>query len=149
MNKKILFIDDEPWFVDALVDALRDEGYVVEQAEDGSQAMDMLEEYKLHGSIPDLIFLDVIMPTGDRIPGTDGGRRTGLKVHEFIRKDLKLVVPVILVTVVDDSRLEREIETIEKYAGTKNCALLIKPVLPTELLEKVSAMLNLQLGEER
>jgi CheY-like chemotaxis protein len=142
MCKTILYVDDEPWFVDALVDALKDEGYEVEQAEDGSQAIDMLERHKEHGSIPDLIVMDVIMPTGARLPESDGGRRTGLKVHETIRKNLKLKVPIIFVTVVDDAKTEREIDAVEKYSGTRNYALLIKPVLPTELLEKVSAMLT-------
>src|SRR5688572_4869094 len=83
MNKTIMYVDDEPWFVEALVEALRYEEYIVELATNGSEAIDKL---KLGDKLPDLVVLDVIMPTGESIPNTDGGRRTGLKVHEIIRR---------------------------------------------------------------
>jgi CheY-like chemotaxis protein len=139
MSKTILYVDDEPWFVEALVDALRDDHYIVELAINGSEAIEKLKQVT---NLPDLVILDVIMPTGKNIQDTNGGRRTGLKVHEIIRKELRLMMPIIFLTVVDDPTAEREINNLEKSQGINNCALLVKPVLPTELLEKVTTMLK-------
>jgi CheY-like chemotaxis protein len=145
MNKTIMYVDDEPWFVEALVEALRYEEYIVELATNGSEAIDKL---KLGDKLPDLVVLDVIMPTGESIPNTDGGRRTGLKVHEIIRRQLGLKIPIIFLTVVDDPSVEREIESIERSHGIKDFGFLVKPVLPTELLERVSELLDIQKGKK-
>lgn len=139
MTKKILYADDEPWFVGALVDALRDDGYIVDQAFNGTEVVEKLSNKEL---LPDLIVLDIIMPTGEQIEETDGGRRTGLKVHEKIRRQLGLTIPIVFLTVVDDPGVEREIINLEKLLGVNAYALLIKPVLPTELLEKVKSLLG-------
>lgn len=141
MNKTILYIDDEPWFVEPLVDTLREEGYTVELATNGSEAVNRLRQ---EGDLPNLVVLDVIMPTGGEIHDTNGGRRTGLKVHELMRKQMGLKVPIIFLTVVDDPGVEREIETLEKSFGIKEFGYLVKPVLPTELLENVKFLLDAQ-----
>ena len=139
MNKTIFYIDDEPWFVEPLIDALRTEEYHVELATNGTEAV---EKLKKGDFLPDLIILDVIMPNGDEVKDTNGGRRTGLRVHEIIRKQLRLRMPIIFLTVVDDPGVEREIESIEKQLGIHDFGYLVKPVLPTELLEKVESFLG-------
>jgi CheY-like chemotaxis protein len=139
MPKTILYVDDEPWFVESLIDSLRDAQYYVETAVNGTEAIKRLSGKDI---LPDLVVLDIIMPTGELIEDVDGGRRTGLRVHEIIRKQLQLAVPIIFVSVIDDPAVEREIENIEKNSKVRNFAYLVKPVLPTELLEKVSIMLN-------
>jgi CheY-like chemotaxis protein len=143
MAKTIFYVDDEPYFVEPLVEALIDEGFTVELAVDGTEA---IEKLKGENFLPDLVVLDLIMPTGEKIQDTNGGRRTGLKVHEIIRKQLRLRMPIIFLTVVDDPVVEREIEDLEKNLGIKDFGLLVKPVLPTELLEKVTSMLKPQQG---
>jgi len=137
MNKTILYVDDEPWFVEALIDALVDEGYRVLPAIDGTEAVQ-----KVKSASPDLIILDLIMPTGEEIDDTNGGRRTGLKVHEIIRSELNLSIPIIFLTVVDDPAAERSIIELEKQTRINKYSILVKPVLPTELLEKVDKMLR-------
>lgn len=140
MPKTILYVDDEPWFVEALFDALIDAGYLLEKAKNGTEAL----RYLKHADVlPDLIILDVIMPTGDDIPETNGGRRTGIKVHEIIRKEMHITdTPILFLTVVDDSSVEGDVGNLERSIGNKNYAVLVKPVLPTELLEKVALMLK-------
>ena len=139
MPKTILYADDEPWFVEALFEALTDAGYLLKKVKNGTEVLRYL---KMADVLPDLIILDVIMPTGEDIAETNGGRRTGIKVHEIIRKEMHVIeTPIIFLTVVDDSSIEGDIGSIEKRIGSKNYAILVKPVLPTELLEKVSSML--------
>ena len=57
MTKKILIADDEPSIVTAVEFLLRREGYEVEIARDGTEALERIE-----ASRPDLVVLDVMMP---------------------------------------------------------------------------------------
>ena len=52
MKKTILIIDDEPAIRQSMSDIFSDEGYIVICAEDGTQALSLLEK-----ETPDLIFL--------------------------------------------------------------------------------------------
>ena len=56
----ILVVDDEPFIKDALVDALRDEGYTVLTADDGRAALEMVQQ-----EAPSLVLMDVMMPRMD------------------------------------------------------------------------------------
>jgi CheY-like chemotaxis protein len=56
----ILVVDDEPFIQDALVDALRDEGYAVVTADDGRAALEMVQQ-----EAPSLVLMDVMMPRMD------------------------------------------------------------------------------------
>ncbi len=56
----ILVVDDEPFIKDALVDALRDEGYAVVTAGDGRAAIEMVQQ-----EAPSLVLMDVMMPRMD------------------------------------------------------------------------------------
>jgi len=137
MGKKILFIDDEPYFVRSLIEALEDEGYEVDKAVNGTEAIEKLEE-----SVPDLIVLDIIMPTGERVSDPHGGMRTGLRDHEIIRDKMGLKVPIIFVTVVEDPNAHRAIRQLERRYGIEKSAILVKPVLPTELIEQVKGFIG-------
>ena len=57
---KILVVDDEEYIRDVIVTYLNNEGYQTYQAEDGYQALDMLEKDKY-----DLMVLDIMMPEMD------------------------------------------------------------------------------------
>lgn len=54
---RILVIDDEPMVRDTLGQVLADEGYVVDVAADGADALD-----RVHAARPDVILLDLMMP---------------------------------------------------------------------------------------
>lgn len=62
MRKPILVVDDEPDIRELLRDVLEDEGYEVELAEDGQQALDVLDRVE-----PCLMILDIRMPVLDGV----------------------------------------------------------------------------------
>jgi len=59
MRDKVLIVDDEQNVCQSLKDVLEDEGYQVEIAFSGEEALEKIPE--LH---PDVVLLDVLMPTG-------------------------------------------------------------------------------------
>ena len=64
---RILVVDDEPSIVDAVATALRYEGYDVEEAATGREALDAVSRHE-----PDLVVLDWMLPD---IEGIEVGRR--------------------------------------------------------------------------
>jgi two-component system, OmpR family, response regulator RegX3 len=76
----VLVVEDEESFVDALIVGLRREGFHVQIARDGLQALDMFDAVN-----PDLVLLDVMLP-----------RISGIDVCRQIRK--RSQVPIIMVT---------------------------------------------------
>ncbi len=79
-TQTILVVEDEDSFVDAMQVGLKREGFRVEVARDGVEALEMFDSVQ-----PDLILLDVMLP-----------RISGIEVCRQIRK--KSTVPIIMVT---------------------------------------------------
>jgi two-component system alkaline phosphatase synthesis response regulator PhoP len=123
---KILLVDDDPDFVDATLTVLESEAYDVSVAFDGDEGL-----AKARAEKPDLIILDVIMPTKD-----------GFAVCEQLKSDPDLSnIPVMMLT----SFAERKGET--SLAVTQGMMLeaedyVDKPVPPQELLRRVKALLE-------
>ena len=61
MPNKILIVDDEPFNLDLLEQELTDQGYVIERANDGAEALEKVPSF-----LPDLILLDYMMPKMNR-----------------------------------------------------------------------------------
>ena len=80
MPRKILVVDDEPLIVKGLRFSLEQEGYTVECAYDGLEAVSMVRA----GSY-DLMLLDVMLPKMD-----------GLKVCQLVREFSN--IPIIMLT---------------------------------------------------
>ena len=76
----VLLVEDEEAFVDALTVGLRREGFDVQVARDGAEALDRFDEVK-----PDLVLLDVMLPTV-----------SGVDVCRELRR--RTDVPIIMVT---------------------------------------------------
>ena len=57
MNEKILIVDDEKNITDVLAYALKREGYIVEKAYDGQEALDRMQDFN-----PNIIILDLMIP---------------------------------------------------------------------------------------
>ena len=116
---RVLVVDDEPAVRGALERALRLEGYDVELAQDG---LDALRVFAV--SAPDLILLDVLMPDVD-----------GLEVSRRIRGAGNRT-PILMLTARD--------EVSDRVAGLDAGAddYLVKPVALEELLARVRALLR-------
>ena len=67
MSKSVLIVDDEPNIVISLEFLLQQEGYQVEVAHDGQEALDAIERQP-----PDLVLLDIMLP---RLSGFDVCKR--------------------------------------------------------------------------
>ncbi len=76
----VLVVEDEPSYVDVLQIGLKKEGFRVEVARDGAQALELFELVN-----PDLVLLDVMLP-----------RVSGIDVCRQIRKRSR--IPIIMVT---------------------------------------------------
>ena len=81
MKKTIFIIDDEPAIRRSMSDIFSDEGYTVICAEDGTQALSLLEK-----ETPDLIFLDIWLPDSD-----------GLKLLPGLKKEHPQV-PIVMIS---------------------------------------------------
>lgn len=117
-KKRILLVDDDPDFVEAVKVIVENGGYEVQVAYDGKEGLETVKEYK-----PDLIVLDVMMPVMD-----------GHATCAALKKDpATKEIPVILLTAVADR------VTTSKYSHRDMLEseaedYMPKPVDPPELL---------------
>lgn len=112
---KILLVEDDFDVREALAETLRDEGYAVECAVDGAQALDYLRA----GARPGLILLDLMMP-----------RMSGSEFRMAQKVDPQLAdLPVVLISA--DGRMEEKARTLETHGAIK------KPIDVDELLSTV------------
>ncbi|MCX6068715.1 MAG: response regulator [Chloroflexi bacterium] len=83
----VLIVDDEPISRNTIEAILEGEGYTIEMAENGQQALE-----KAHSLLPDVILLDVMMPG-----------MSGYEVCRQIRDDNQLAeISIVMVTALDD-----------------------------------------------
>ncbi len=120
-NKKILVVEDNLINQKVASQILLKAGFeVVDVTDNGYRALDMLQKQAY-----DAVLMDVQMPEID-----------GLETTRRIRKDLKLLLPVVALTA---SALAEDRE-ICINAGMND--YVTKPFLPDDLLQKLSALLQ-------
>lgn len=120
----ILVAEDEESFIEALELGLTREGFVVEVARDGQEALDQFE--KVH---PDLILLDLMLP-----------KMSGIDVCRAIRTTSQ--VPIIMVTAKST-----EIDTVVGLeVGADD--YVTKPYSMRELVARIRAVMRRRQGEE-
>ncbi len=113
--KKVLVVDDDPVVIRLVKELLKIQGYLVETAKDGIDAMIMVQKSK-----PDLIILDVMMP---ELNGYDVLKT--LKFQEEYKK-----IPIILLTA-------REQELDQRLSQMMGIDYLQKPLDRELFLTKV------------
>lgn len=116
MKKRVLVVEDDPSILTGLVDLLEGEGYAVEKATDGTQALRLWER-----DHPDLILLDIMIP-----------EKSGYDVcREIRRRDAR--TPVLMLTAKG--------QEVDKVVGLELGAddYIVKPFGVAELLARVRA----------
>ena len=92
LNALVVVADDDPAILQFLTTALTKQGYTVQQAQRGDEALALMRKVK-----PRLALLDVLMPGMD-----------GVDVCKLMRADIRLVdVPVIFFSALDEEALDR------------------------------------------
>lgn len=119
-NVHVLVVDDDQEIRDVLHVYLRNEGYLVSEAEDGLRALEILRQSEIH-----LIILDIMMPKLD-----------GIAACLHIRKQSE--IPIIM--------LSAKVESLDKITGLSTGAddYVTKPFHPLELMARVKAQLRRQ-----
>ena len=122
MPGSILVADDEKHILQLVSLYLTNEGFRVETAADGQEALDKARRFR-----PDLVVLDLMMPRVD-----------GWEVCRRLRKESD--VPVIMLTARTDD--------VDKIVGLELGAddYVIKPFNPRELVARVKAVLRRSRG---
>ena len=123
-NARVLIVDDTLQNIQVLGTVLREQGYQLNVAQNGLQALDMVQKV-----LPDLILLDVMMPELD---GHETCKR--LKADPQTRD-----IPVIFLTA--------KVETDDIVKGFEMGAIdyITKPFNATELLRRVETHLELSM----
>ncbi|SDE81512.1 response regulator transcription factor [Sporomusa acidovorans] len=117
-GKTVLIVDDEQAIRELLALYLTKEGFVVQEAADGAEALIKNQEYK-----PDIIILDIMMPVLD-----------GMEVCRQIRKFSN--IPIIMLT----SRAEDEDRILGLEIGADD--YVTKPFNSREVVARVKAVLR-------
>ena len=122
MMKKVLVVDDEPSIRKLLKVALGNRGFEVLEAENGLDAMGVIAAEK-----PDLVVLDVMMPT-----------MTGHEVHDRLRqKPDTRELPILFLSAAGTFE-----EQHREIAADPFSDYLPKPFKPSEVADHITAMLD-------
>jgi len=120
-QKRLLLIDDDPNLILLVKDYLEFRGYQVDTAENGQEALDLLQR-----ETPDMIICDVMMPQMD-----------GYSFVEHVRKDSRTSwIPVLFLSAKGQSQ--------DRVKGLNIGAdvYMVKPFEPEELVAQVESSLK-------
>jgi DNA-binding response OmpR family regulator len=124
---KILVVDDDKVLLEAIAYTLASDGYEVKTADDGFQALDIIQKQEQL----DLIISDIMMPN-----------MTGMGLLSLLKKFYFDSVPVILMSTLD----KKEIILSAMKLGAYD--FILKPFNIEELALRVKKVLNKDTSEE-
>ena len=120
-HSRILIAEDDTALLDRLAKFMQENGYQVDRAEDGSQALS-----KIRSTHPDLLILDAVLP-----------KFSGFQISRLIKFDSNLKrIPILMLTVLDQPADKERAKTVgvDLY--------LTKPFSDGILLEAVKKLLS-------
>jgi len=120
-NKKILIADDEPYILRSLSFVLKKEGFDIETACNGEEALEKAQQFN-----PKILFLDVMMPKKD-----------GYEVCNELKsnpetKDIYIIMLTAKGQIIDK----------EKGLTTGADEYITKPFSPREIVNKVKKIME-------
>jgi two-component system, OmpR family, alkaline phosphatase synthesis response regulator PhoP len=122
-NKRILVVDDEPHLIRSLSFILAKEGYQVDMAGDGEEALKKVSENR-----PDMVFLDIMMP-----------KKNGYEVCQTIRSIPELKEIYIIMLSAKGWEIDRE-QALKVGANE----FMSKPFSPLEAVSRARKALDTQ-----
>ena len=121
-RKSILIVDDDPGILNSFKEILEPEGYNVDTAQTGSEALE-----KCKARLYNIAVIDI------NLPDTDGTEQLLPKIHGMLPKARKIIL-------TGYPTLENAIESVNQQAD----AYIIKPVNPEEFLKVIAENINKQ-----
>jgi two-component system, OmpR family, alkaline phosphatase synthesis response regulator PhoP len=118
---RILVVDDEPHLIRSLTFILAREGYDVDMAHDGEEALAKIKEHR-----PDMIFLDIMMP-----------KKNGYEVCESVRSTPELKDIYIIMLSAKGWDIDRE-----KALSVGANEFMSKPFSPMAAVSRVKNILE-------
>ena len=116
MPRKVLVVDNEPRSRNNISQLLREEGYEVDEADDGVRAIELLENNRF-----DLLICDIVMP-----------RLSAFNVIDRMHSR-SISIPIILITAHPELLAEK---------GLKNLPCFTKPFNLYDLLHKTKELIG-------
>lgn len=117
MGKKKILIADDEFYVRDIVKGALEEAYIVLEASDGEEAIDIARNHK-----PSLIFMDILLPKLD-----------GISACYLLKSDANTrAIPVVMIS----GRTDKLDHSYSKAIGADDC--LAKPFDIQDLIDKVS-----------
>jgi DNA-binding response OmpR family regulator len=119
-KKKILICEDNRLAMNTLSFILEKEGFKSDTAEDGNKALALLQKTDY-----DLILVDIHLPF-----------ISGLELIKYLRSDLKMNTPVLVLTAFSDLQMQRQ-------AGELGISgYIVKPFDPSDLVRRICSILK-------
>ncbi len=119
-SMRILICEDNRLALKTISVVLEREGFTSETAENGSDAIVLIQN-----NIYDMVIVDIHLPY-----------HSGLELVQYLRSDLKLQTPVLIVTAFSDPQIRRRASElgIDGY--------IIKPFSPADLISTIRTILK-------
>ena len=119
MNKRVLIVDDSKTEVEIAAAMLKNQGYLIDSAYNGKEALILIEKKKF-----DIILLDIVMPEMDG--------------YTFLRelRSRNIDIPVVMITQKKENDM-KGLFSIDKYTS-----YLEKPFKEDTLLSAVKSILG-------
>ncbi|HUV01070.1 MAG TPA: response regulator transcription factor [Bacteroidales bacterium] len=117
---KILICEDNPMAMKTLAIVLKREGFETDTAEDGNEAVTLLQKNDY-----DLLVIDIHLPY-----------RSGLELVKYVRSDQGKDTPVLVLTAFSDQQMQRQAHEL----GISG--YMVKPFNPIDLVARIRSILN-------